>query len=261
MSACSITVRNKTNEGDQEPVIADFMLFQTVANPTENAYSASWKVAKVGCSGEVSGIFLPSETSFYVIDYENEDDPLSPSRVTGPYKVTTGQTLRIVQKKSSVVPEIRLELVDQTSSMRDEIVVINDSENARELEFALFKKVQCDKCEEIKVVSFKNVFPGQQVVLTVKPAIYICDVSAVSIAEGEDFIAAEEIKRSTKFSVDNKLDLTIGIFQKPCGAIYFREIDQISENPEQDTTKLSKEQKKRLPLFGNINKQASCVVM
>ena len=234
MSECNITVKNKTGTNGQEPVIVDFMLFQTVPNPTGGAWSAALKVDKLAYSSKISQIGLPSDrsdVSFYVID-EDAEDLFSLAHLYGPYRAKFGETLRIVQRQSTGTPEV---IHEPQPARRNEIIAINDERNTKKLEFALFKKVNYgDKYEDLKVVSYKDICPGEQVSLAVKPAIFISDVSTVSVAEGGDFNAVDETKLATKFELkDNQLGVTIGIFQKSNGEIYFKEILKLfEEEPE-----------------------------
>lgn len=219
---CSITIKNKTGIKGQEPLIADFVLFQAPPDPDERVYSAALKVDKLHFSRKVSHICLSPEVSFYVIE-KDEENVFSRVRLHGPYQVTYGITLRVLQNQSTGIPEIRRE---PQPAAKNEIVAINDKRNTAKFEFALFRMVNyCDRHEDVKVVSYKNVFPGEQVSLAVNKAVYLSDVGSTSIAEGGEFKAASEIKLATKFELkDNQLGVTIGAFQKPNGEIYFREI-------------------------------------
>jgi hypothetical protein len=207
MGDFQISVVNKTGSSNVPGKHVNVMLFQTEPDPLiAESYSTAWKVDDIQFPGTLGPITLPEKVQFAVLDTTPDGDP----RTTGPVEVEFGQIINVTQKKSADAPKISVSGEQQPNK---EIKVTNLSGNVKKMEMALFKNGR-------KLVSFKDVIPGNAVYLNVKPVIYIANIDG--IVQGSDFLAANQAAKSTEFALQADVpSVTIQITQLPSGQINF----------------------------------------
>mgnify|MGYP002803398365 CR=1 FL=1 len=207
MADFKISVVNNTKSSEIPGKHVNVMLFQIKPDPlTVDSYSTAWEVNDIQSPGEIGPILLPEKVQFAVLD----TTPAGAPRTTGPKDVKFGQIINVTQTNRADAPEIS---ISGGTEAKKEIKVTNVGGNAQPLEMALFKNGR-------KLVSFKDVIPGNAVFLAVKPVIYIANVEG--IVQGEDFKAANQAAKSTPFQLEADVpDVNIQITQRPSGQIQF----------------------------------------
>ena len=207
MGDFKISVVNNTGSPNVKGRHVNVMLFQTEPDPLiANSYSTAWKVDDIQYPGKLGPIDLPEKVQFAVLDTTPDGD----SRTTGPIDVQFGQTIEVTQKRAAAAPKIN---IGGDAQPNKEIKVTNLAGNIKSLELALFKNGR-------KLVSFKDVVPGNAVNLNVKPVIYIANLDGV--VQGADFEAANQAAKSTAFHLQAGVpDVTIQITQEASGQLNF----------------------------------------
>ena len=207
MGDFNISVTNNTNSSDIPGKHVNVMLFQTKPDPlTADSYSTAWEVNDIQSPGLIGPILLPEKVQFAVLDTTRAGAP----RTTGPMDVKFGQIINVTQTNADDAPEIS---ISGGTQPKKEIKVTNVGGNAKPLEMALFKDGR-------KLVSFKDVDPGNAVFLAIKPVIYIANVEGID--QGEDFKAVNQAAASTPFQLEADVpDVNIQITQLPSGQIKF----------------------------------------
>lgn len=212
MGEWNITIHNLTGEGGLPARSVQVMLFQSVPDKMiVDSRSTAWHIADIQYPGSLGPIKLPAEVKFFALDKTS-----GLSRATGPFDANFGQIIEVTQKKKENAPSVA---VSGEKQPQGEIKVTNMGGNAQALEMALYKSGK-------KIVSFKDVNPGQAVYLAVKPVLYIADIEGKRIVTGDDFEAVVQAAQSTPIPLNAALpEVVIGIKQKPTRELFFEKIN------------------------------------
>lgn len=192
------------------------MIFQTVPdNLVTDSYCTAWKVFQAPDPGDFY-LELPNTFQFYVIDSLNNGE-----RKTGPFKVSYGQAVDVLQTRASDAPTVTIK--SDESVPQNQIKVTNLSGNVQKLEMALFK-------DESKMVFYKNIRPNDFLFMAIRSTVYMS--VAVGVTQGEEFPTIQlvrgiqhegtmSIPRKFKLVADKPV-MNITVTQKQAGNTYLR---------------------------------------
>ncbi len=165
MASWKLRVTNRSGSN------VNVMIFQTVPDDLmTDSYCTAWRVVEAPHPGDFN-VELPEAFHFYVIDQPNGGE-----RKSGPYAVSYGQEVKVLQKNGAEPPTVTAKFDDNVP--KDQIKVTNMAGNAQPLEMALFKKGS-------KVVCYKDIVPNTFLNMAIKPKVYLAVISGVK--QGQEF--------------------------------------------------------------------------